>query len=93
MISRMTTKGQVTIPVEVRRRWGLEPHDEVMFIMLGNEVRLIPVKRVAEFTAGAFKHVEQPEMTREQKEKRWIEDAIGEEVEREGLPTKRRRTG
>jgi AbrB family looped-hinge helix DNA binding protein len=90
MLSRMTSKGQVTIPVEVRRRWGIEPHDEVMFIMLGNEVSLIPVKRVAEFTAGAFRADEPVELTREQQEKRWIEDAIGEEVEREGLPKRRR---
>jgi AbrB family looped-hinge helix DNA binding protein len=32
-ISTMTSKGQVTIPVEMRRRLGLSPSDKVEFVM------------------------------------------------------------
>jgi len=28
---RMTSKGQVTVPVEVREKLGLLPHDEIEF--------------------------------------------------------------
>ncbi len=37
---RITTKGQVTIPLEVRRKLGLLPHSEVEFVVEGNVVML-----------------------------------------------------
>ena len=37
---KITTKGQVTIPLEVRRRLGLVPHSEVDFEIVGNTARL-----------------------------------------------------
>lgn len=37
---RITTKGQVTIPVEIRERLGLLPNSEVEFEIEGNAVRL-----------------------------------------------------
>lgn len=36
----VTTKGQVTIPIEVRRALGLEPNDKVEFVLEGDEARL-----------------------------------------------------
>ncbi|QVJ01904.1 AbrB/MazE/SpoVT family DNA-binding domain-containing protein [Nocardiopsis eucommiae] len=38
---RITEKGQVTIPVEVRRRLGLSPGDEVEFVLEGNGARVV----------------------------------------------------
>jgi len=38
---RVTTKGQVTIPVAIRERLGLLPHTEVRFEVEGNTVRLV----------------------------------------------------
>jgi AbrB family looped-hinge helix DNA binding protein len=37
---RITTKGQVTIPLEIRERLGLLPHTEVEFYVKGNGVML-----------------------------------------------------
>jgi AbrB family looped-hinge helix DNA binding protein len=37
---RITSKGQVTIPVEIRERVGLLPHTEVVFEVEGDTVRL-----------------------------------------------------
>ncbi|MDP2240137.1 MAG: AbrB/MazE/SpoVT family DNA-binding domain-containing protein [Burkholderiales bacterium] len=34
--STMTTKGQVTIPLEVRRRLGLDAGDRIEFVEIGN---------------------------------------------------------
>ena len=36
----ITTKGQVTIPAEVRKRLGLKPHDKVRFEVKGNAATL-----------------------------------------------------
>jgi AbrB family looped-hinge helix DNA binding protein len=37
---RITSKGQVTIPVEIRERLGLLPNSEVEFEVEGNTVRI-----------------------------------------------------
>lgn len=42
---RITTKGQVTIPVEIREKLGLLPHTEVEFEVVGQTVRLKKVRR------------------------------------------------
>ena len=37
---RMTIKGQVTIPLEIRDRLGLHPNSEVEFELVGDSVRI-----------------------------------------------------
>lgn len=39
--SSLTIKGQVTIPVEVRKRLGLQPGDRVGFVIENNQVILL----------------------------------------------------
>jgi AbrB family looped-hinge helix DNA binding protein len=36
----ITTKGQVTIPHHIRERFGLLPHTQVEFVVVGNSVWL-----------------------------------------------------
>lgn len=44
---RVTSKGQVTIPIEVREKLGILPNTEVEFEVQGNTARLVkvPAKR------------------------------------------------
>jgi AbrB family looped-hinge helix DNA binding protein len=37
---RITSKGQVTIPVQIREKLGLLPNSEVEFELVGNTVRI-----------------------------------------------------
>ena len=41
---RITSKGQVTIPVEIREKAGLLPHTEVDFELDGDAVRIVRAK-------------------------------------------------
>lgn len=41
---RITSKGQVTIPADIREKAGLLPHTEVEFEFDGNVVRLVRAK-------------------------------------------------
>jgi AbrB family looped-hinge helix DNA binding protein len=41
---RITSKGQVTIPVDIRERAGLLPQTEVEFEFDGNAVRIVRAK-------------------------------------------------
>jgi len=42
---RLTSKGQVTIPQDIRDRLGLLPHTEVEFEIDGDAVRIRPARR------------------------------------------------
>lgn len=49
MISTITTKGQVTIPVSIRKKYGLCANDRVDFVIEGDKIVLIPVKTLRDF--------------------------------------------
>ena len=57
----VTSKGQVTIPQQIRQKLGLKPHDKVRFDVSGNVVTLHPApsKLLAGF--GAVSPTSQPE--------------------------------
>lgn len=44
---RITSKGQVTIPIQIRERLGLLPETEVEFEVAGNAVRIRKVRGAA----------------------------------------------
>jgi AbrB family looped-hinge helix DNA binding protein len=50
---RITSKGQVTIPVEIREKAGLLPHTEVEFEFDGTCVRIVRVERHDRTSRGA----------------------------------------
>jgi len=56
---RITSKGQVTIPIDIRERAGLLPHTEVEWVMEGGKVVLRPAdgltrgRRMVERLRGA----------------------------------------
>lgn len=44
MLSNVTTKGQVTIPAEIRSRFQIQPNDKVDFFIDGDRIILTPVR-------------------------------------------------
>ena len=50
---RITSKGQVTIPVEIRERAGLMPNTEVDFEFDGTVVRIVPAAARTKTSRGA----------------------------------------
>jgi len=49
---RITSKGQVTIPQEIREKLGLLPHSEVEFAIVGDSVRMRKARKSARTTRG-----------------------------------------
>ena len=49
---RITSKGQVTIPVELRERAGLLPNTEVEFELDGDAVRIVRARTARKQTRG-----------------------------------------
>ncbi|HLZ69021.1 MAG TPA: type II toxin-antitoxin system PrlF family antitoxin [Dehalococcoidia bacterium] len=51
----VTSKGQATVPSEVRRLLGLKPHDKLAFIVEDGGVRIERARSVVERTAGLLR--------------------------------------
>lgn len=83
LTTTVTTKGQATIPVEVRKLLGIGPRDKIAFIIEDGQVRLERKRSVVERTRGVFQsHL--PPMSAEEL-RAAAEQAIADEVmERSG---------
>ena len=76
--STVTRKGQVTIPIEIRRLLGVKPKDQVAFVVEDNKVRLAKSGSVVARTAGAIKTRNSALSVEEEREA--VEEAIAKEA-------------
>ena len=53
-VSNLTSKGQVTIPVAIRKALGLKPRDKVAFRMENGTVRIQPARASVRDSAGTL---------------------------------------
>jgi len=60
-IGTVTSKGQVTIPIKVRKVLGLESQDKVIFRISDEKVELKPLSMTLEKTFGAVNALNKPE--------------------------------
>jgi antitoxin PrlF len=74
----VTRKGQVTIPVEIRRSLGISEGDRVAFLVEGDAVRIAPSAGVVARTAGILRAVRTPLSAEELRQA--AERTIAEEV-------------
>lgn len=78
-LTTITKKGQVTIPVEIRRSLGLTPGDKIGFVLEDDQLRVVRPGSVVVRTAGIFKGNESPltaEDLREVAERAIAEDVV-----------------
>ena len=54
MHSSVSPKGQITIPVEIRRMLGIQPRDKVTFEVDDGQVRLMPERFTLESAFGSL---------------------------------------
>ena len=55
LTAKVTSKGQITIPAEVRERLGVRVGDRVSFEVEDSGIRVERARSVVDETAGAFK--------------------------------------
>ena len=53
--SSVSPKGQVTIPIEIREQFGIEPKDSVAFSVVENEITITPMKLSLQKSHQRFK--------------------------------------
>lgn len=79
IISSITSKGQVTIPREVREELGVGTRDKIAFVIDDGEVRIKPVQFTLESVIGSVPALDRPVSDDFETE---IEEAFEEEMER-----------
>ncbi|MGQ9555465.1 MAG: AbrB/MazE/SpoVT family DNA-binding domain-containing protein [Anaerolineae bacterium] len=81
ILSTVTRKGQVTIPVEIRSAWDLKPRDKVVFEREGERVIIKPAPSRLLAGYGAVAPKQRPEdfaAIREATEKTVAQEVVGE---------------
>ncbi len=78
----VTSKGQVTIPGELRRALNIKSRDKVAFELVNGEIRLRPAKSIVEATYGAVTPTSKPEDFH--KLRREFEEGMAKEARQEG---------
>ena len=71
--STVTSRGQTTLPKRVREALGVTAGNRVRYVILDNEVRILPVRPIGRLF-GALKH-EGPSRTLEEMERAVAEGA------------------
>ena len=71
--SRITSKGQTTIPVEVREKLGIGPGDTIQYLLIDGRCEIIPRNRPAESLFGLLAEYAIPNTSIED-----YRDAVGE---------------
>ena len=77
--SVVTQKGQVTIPVEIRRALGIKANDRVTFIIEQDRVCIEPIAESIETIFGAIEPIQRPEDFQRLRDTA-IEDYVGDVV-------------
>jgi antitoxin PrlF len=77
--SVVTQKGQVTIPVEIRRVLGIKANDRVTFIIDQDRVCIEPIAESIETIFGAIEPIQRPEDFQRLRDTA-IEDYVGDIV-------------
>ena len=49
---KVSTRGQLVIPMEIRKRYGIEAGDEVELLDFGDQIVMIPIKDAIEEAEG-----------------------------------------
>lgn len=65
--STVTTKGQTTLPKDVRKALGLQPGDKLRYILLDGEIRLLRARPVLDLE-GVLRRPGQKTVTLEEME-------------------------
>jgi AbrB family looped-hinge helix DNA binding protein len=76
----MTYKGQVTIPIEIRRALGLKRGDKVAFERDGDSVTIRAAHGVTERTAGILASYRKVPSPSAEEEREAFAQAVGDEV-------------
>ena len=76
MIAKVTTRGQVSIPSEIRKKFNIEPESRVEWVVKGNVIKVIPLPKdpVAAFRGRGSRKYSTERLIEERRAEREKED-------------------
>jgi antitoxin PrlF len=80
MVSRVSNKGQITLPAEIRRKLGIGPNSSVEVIAREGEIVIRPVKSIGELYGIFEEQVRGRRRLSRETERRRMEEAVAREV-------------
>lgn len=79
MLSNVTTKGQVTIPAEIRTRFHIRPNDRVDFFVDGERIIITPVRTLKQLRGSVVSTGSGVFITEREEAKRAVADRVAGE--------------
>ena len=80
MLSNVTTKGQVTIPAEIRTRFHIRPNDRVDFFIDGERIIITPVRTLKQLRGSIAAVVPNTFVKEREEAKRAVAERVTGEV-------------
>jgi AbrB family looped-hinge helix DNA binding protein len=77
MKTTVSTRGQVSIPARLRKKFLIEPETQVEWIEEGNAIKMIPLPKdpIKAFRGAGRGRYTSEKLLRDRKRERWEEDA------------------
>lgn len=80
MLSTVTTKGQVTIPAEIRTRFHIQPNDRVDFFVDGEHIVITPVRTLKQLRGTVASNVAGSIASEKETAKHMVAERIAGEI-------------
>ena len=76
MKAKVTTRGQVSIPSEIRKRFNIEPESRIEWVVEGNVIKVVPLPKdpVAAFRGRGSRKYSTERLVEERRSEREKED-------------------
>jgi AbrB family looped-hinge helix DNA binding protein len=76
MKAKVTTRGQVSIPSEIRKRFNIEPDSKVEWVIEGDVIKVIPLPKdtIAAFKGRGRKKYSTEQLIKDRRNERERED-------------------
>jgi len=76
MKTKVTTRGQVSIPAEIRKRFNIESDSKVEWVIEGNVIKVIPLPKdtIAAFKGRGTKRYSTEQLIKDRRSERGKED-------------------
>lgn len=81
MLAKITSKGQVTIPNEIRKKLGIGKDDQIDFVIEEGRVILVPVKTLRDLRGAVKARATGGFAAERNKAKATVADRVREEME------------
>ncbi len=77
MKSKVTARGQVSIPSEIRKKFNIEPESRIEWVVEGNVIKVVPLPKdaVAAFRGRGSRKYSTEQLVNERRAEREKEDA------------------